>query len=211
MSALTIHESFPYQEEVDRLFRQLHESYMIARNATGSLIVWLLYRGRFYALGSPGSIAYLSHEALSETIAMAKRHEMLGYEQLTNATPVATGGAETGELTVAPPAPLPVPPEWLQNLRPQRPVPRHTVPQARLQLPVAVLQQLLQLPAGYQVKQVAVEEDGLHIYCLTPECAAMDASQMSGNPVLHADYQLEERDGRQWRALVSVRVEPVSL
>lgn len=219
MSALNLNESYPYQAEVEAAFRQLRESLAIARNVSGAVTVYLLYRARFYPLGSPASVASLSLHALTEAIALAKRHSEFGRELPDGEMYITASGygpgpvitqADTGLSSLF--EPIHESPPWLQELQPvaPRPAPRHTVPLARLALPLSVLQQILQLPADYLVKQVAVEEDTLSIYCLTPECRTMEVPA-SGNPIMHADYRLEDRDGRQWRSLLSVQVESAVL
>ncbi len=227
-----INESYPYREQVEAMLRQLNESWAVARNAYDTLTVYLLYGGRFFMLGSPASVAGLSLGALAEAVALAKRHVELGSVTLpTYATEYRPTPPEY--LGVPPIAPAPdIVPSWLQQLeatttgRPAADMPpdvplleqymhhypttwgesqqRATVPLARLSVPTPVLKQLLQLPDDWSIKQVSIEEGELCVYCLTPECAWLEAA--NGMPVIAADYQVEERDCRPWRSPISLLV-----
>ncbi len=206
---MQLNESYPHQREVEMKLRALNESWAVAWNAHGVGTVYLQYRQRFYPLGCLESVASLDLGVLGEAIALAKRHSEIGYDRLpagsTERMEIVTPGYGQGmqaELE---------PPLWLQQLEsPVQPrIPRHTVPLARLRVPTSALHQLLQLPADYHIKQVAMEEDVLCVYCLTPECVAMDTTP--SNPTIHADYQVEERDGVSWRSLVSITVEPAAV
>lgn len=178
------------------MFAQLGESVAVARNAGDILAVYLIYNGRFFLMGSPASVARLSLHALSESIALAKRHLDFGIATLPGASVEYHKQPEL------------VPPPWLQQL--EQPEPAHrsrpTVPLARLHLPVSALQQMLQLPPDYDIRRLAIEDGGLAVYCLTPECQEMSVTW--GQPVIQAEYQTEERDGASWRRLLSVAVEP---
>lgn len=205
---MQLNDSYPYRQEVELALRQLNEAWAVAWNAAGIPTVYLNYHGRYYPLGSPASVARLSLGALAESVALAKRHSECGYETLpatwTGSMEMITPGynGQAGE-----------PPLWLQQL--EAPLPtrarRPTVPLACLRVPLSVLHQMLQLPADYALNHAEIEDGTLHVYCQTPECATMSATHLSGHPVLHADYQVEERNGVSWRSLVAIAVEPTGV
>jgi hypothetical protein len=205
-----MNDSYPYRQEVELALRQLNEAWAVAWNAAGIPTVYLYYHSRYYPLGSPASVARLSLGALGETIALAKRQSECGYEMLPTGTTTCMeiGTPGYGAYTSNTQAEL-EPPVWLQELQAPLPVraSRPTVPLACLCLPLSVLHQLLQLPPDYVLNYADVEDGTLHVYCRTPECTAMGATQLSGHPAIHVDYQVEERDGKQWRSLVSIAVE----